>query len=155
MHPVARCLCISWILHYNGHNNWTCVFTCGGALCDGCREYLKLCSTQANERSSFKAQARTRHRRWSNIPLPPDLQGEMPSFASWLQDHVKGRLQNGLEVDVDLMWLSRPPKHVGIGNHYRIDLKSRPTHLTYDSSVACIFKQASQSSLRDQNMCVF
>ncbi len=38
------------------------------------------------------------------------------------------------------------------GNHFRMDLKTiRPTHLTKDIGVACIFHQASQSSMRNQN----
>jgi hypothetical protein len=33
-----------------------------------------------------------------------------------------------------------------------MDMKLGPTHLTYDSRVACIFKQASHSSTMDENM---
>ncbi len=131
-------------------------------MCDGCREYLELCSTQANEISSFRAHARTRLRGQRNIPLPPHLQGEMPSFASRLQDHVKGKFHNGIEMDGNLMQLSHPPNHNvyiynnmwAYGNHYRIDLEIRPTHLTYDSGVVCIFKQTSRSLVKDQNMVV-
>jgi hypothetical protein len=86
----------------------------------------------------------------------------MTSFASWLQDHGKGRLHNGLEMDANLVQLSHPPNHNAYiynsmwayGNHYQIDLETRPTHLTYDLGVACIFKQANRNSVRDQNMVV-
>jgi hypothetical protein len=37
------------------------------------------------------------------------------------------------------------------GNHFQVDLETRPTHLTYNVGVTCIFNQASQSSMRDQN----
>jgi hypothetical protein len=129
---------------------------------DGCREYLELCSTQANEISTFRAQAITSHRGQKNIFLPPHLQGEMPSFAWWLQDHVKRKLHNGIEVDANLVRLSHPPNHNAYiynsmwayGNHYQVDLETWPTHLTYDLGVACIFKQESWSSMRDQNMVV-
>lgn len=36
--------------------------------------------------------------------------------------------------------------------YYYVDLETRPMHLTYDSGVACIFKQVSCSSMRDWNM---
>jgi hypothetical protein len=86
----------------------------------------------------------------------------MPSFASRLQDHVKGKFHNGIEMDGNLMQLSHPPNHNvyiynnmwAYGNHYRIDLEIRPTHLTYDSGVVCIFKQTSRSLVKDQNMVV-
>ncbi len=38
------------------------------------------------------------------------------------------------------------------GNHYRVDLEIGPMHMTFDFGVACIFKQASRNSIRDQNM---
>jgi hypothetical protein len=37
-------------------------------------------------------------------------------------------------------------------NHYRVDMELGPMHLTYDYGVACIFRQASRSSTRDENM---
>ncbi len=83
--------------------------------------------------------------------MPPHLQGEMPSFINWLQDYVKGKHHNGIEVDADLVRLFHPPNHNAYiynnmwayGNHYCIDLETRPTHLTYDLGVVCLFKQAS------------
>jgi hypothetical protein len=86
----------------------------------------------------------------------------MPSFASRLQDHVKGKIHNGIKVDADLVWLSHPLNHNAYiynnmwayGNHYWIEPEIGPTNLTYDLGVACIFKQASRSSVRNQNMVV-
>jgi hypothetical protein len=38
------------------------------------------------------------------------------------------------------------------GNHFQVDLETtRPTHLAYDAGIACIFNQANQNSMRDQN----
>jgi len=34
---------------------------------------------------------------------------------------------------------------------FRVDPETRPTFLTYNVGIACIFNQASQSSMRDQN----
>jgi hypothetical protein len=57
MLPNVCALVECW--HDNGHNNLMCVFYMWGCcVCDGCKEYLKLCSTQANEISTFKAQAK-------------------------------------------------------------------------------------------------
>jgi hypothetical protein len=36
-------------------------------------------------------------------------------------------------------------------NHYRVDMELGPMHLTYDFGVACIFRQASCSSTKDEN----
>ncbi len=49
--------------------------------------------------------------------------------------------------------LVESPTHMWpYGNHFQVDPKTiRPTHLTKDVRVACIFHQASQSSMRDQN----
>jgi hypothetical protein len=53
----------------------------------------------------------------------------MPSFASRLQDHVKGKLHNGIKVDADLVCLSHPLNHNAYihnnmwayGDHYQIN----------------------------------
>jgi hypothetical protein len=37
-------------------------------------------------------------------------------------------------------------------NHYHVDMELGPMHLTDDFGVACIFKQASHSSTKDENM---
>jgi hypothetical protein len=60
------------------------------------------------------------------------------------------------------MRLFHPPNHNAYiynsmwayGSHYWVDPEIGPTHVTYDSSMACIFKQASRSSVKYQNMVV-
>jgi hypothetical protein len=34
----------------------------------------------------------------------------------------------------------------------RVDVETWPTHATYDTSIACIFKQCSHSSIQDMNI---
>jgi len=38
------------------------------------------------------------------------------------------------------------------GSHYRVDVETWPTHATYDSGVACIFKQGSYSFVQVMNI---
>ncbi len=61
------------------------------------------------------------------IPLHLHLQVDFPTFATWLQDHVKQQFHVGLvEVSKELVQLFRPPSHKAYtynsmwayGNHY-------------------------------------
>jgi hypothetical protein len=93
-----------------------------------------------------------------DIVFPLHLQQDVPSFSIWLQAHVKGQLDVGVLLDPNMVRLSQPPAHNVYEsmwvheNHYCVDMESRPTHLTYDFGVACIFRQASHSSTKDENM---
>ncbi len=63
-------------------------------------------------------------------------------------------------MDKDVIQLSQPPAHKAwtyesmwvYGNLYCVDTETGPVHMTYDFRVACIFKQASHTLIRDQNM---
>ncbi len=73
---------------------------------------------------------------------------------------MKGQLAAKARADEDVVWLSRPPickactyeSMWAYGNHYRVDPKIGPLHMTFDFGVVCIFKQASRNSTKDQNM---
>jgi hypothetical protein len=38
------------------------------------------------------------------------------------------------------------------GNHYKVDVETRPTHAMYDNGVTRIFRQSSHSSIRNKNI---
>jgi hypothetical protein len=77
---------------------------------------------------------------------------------------VKQQLHVGLvEVSQELVQLSHSPSHKAYmynnmweyGDHYRVDPDDgHPSHATYNYGVACIFIQASCSSIQDQNIIV-
>jgi hypothetical protein len=62
------------------------------------------------------------------------------------------QIVNGVDVDPDAIHFSRLPNLIAYmyksmwayGNHYQVDEhEGRMVHATYDSGVACIFKQGS------------
>ncbi len=68
-----------------------------------------------------------------------------------------------MDVDLDVMHFSHPPNSIAYtyksmwayGNHYWVDEhEGRMVHATYDSGVACIFKQGSQCSSQNMNIVV-
>jgi hypothetical protein len=73
---------------------------------------------------------------------------------------MKGQLDVGVVLDPNMVQLSRSPaRNVYVyesmwayQNHYRVDMEFGPMHLTYDFGVACIFRQPSRSSTKDENM---
>ncbi len=95
------------------------------------------------------------HRQRGRGPIvrPPHLAQEIPTFARWLLDHVRTQMANGVVVDYNVVVYSHPPSTSAYtynnmwayGNHYMVDVETRLTHATYDSGVACIFKQGSCS----------
>jgi hypothetical protein len=62
-------------------------------------------------------------------------------------------MANGMVVNPDVVVYFRPPSTLAYtynnkwayGNHYKVDIETRPTHATYDNGVTCIFKQGSHS----------
>jgi hypothetical protein len=66
-------------------------------------------------------------------------------------------MENGVAIDLDMVVYSCPPSTLAYtynnmwtyGNHYRVDVETWPT---YDSGVACIFKQVSCSFVQDMNI---
>jgi hypothetical protein len=62
-------------------------------------------------------------------------------------------MANGVAVDLDMVVYFFPQSTSAYtynnmwayGNHYRVDVDTRPTHATYDSGVACIFKQGNHT----------
>jgi hypothetical protein len=103
------------------------------------------------------------YRNVNPTPLHLHLQVDFPTFT-WLKDHVKQQLHVGLvEVSEKLVKLPHPPSRKAYtydnmwayGNCCRIDLEhGHPSHAMYDFGVACIFIQASHSSVRDQNIII-
>lgn len=100
---------------------------------------------------------------WGNDVLPLHLQHPMPTFTMWLKARVKDLVAASATIDEELLQLSCPPSWIAYtyfgtwayGNHFWVDLETtRPTNLTYNARVACIFNQASQSSMRNQNRIV-
>jgi hypothetical protein len=95
-----------------------------------------------------------------NIVFPKHLQEDTPSFAQWLQVHVREQQLAGVVIDPDVVCLSCPlalkaykyEKMWAYGNHFRVDIEIGPQHLTYSFGVACIFNQASRSSTQDHNL---
>jgi hypothetical protein len=69
-------------------------------------------------------------------------------------------MANGVVVDPDVVVYSCPPSTLAstynnmwaYGNHYKVDVETRPTHAMYDSGIACIFKRGSHSSVSDKNI---
>jgi hypothetical protein len=88
------------------------------------------------------------------------LAQDIPTFARWLLDHVKIPMVNGVVVDPDMVVYFHPPSTLAYtynnmwayGNHYKVDVETWPTHATYDSGVACIFRQGSCSSVQDKSI---
>jgi hypothetical protein len=64
-------------------------------------------------------------------------------------------MANGVAINLDVVVYSRPSSTSAYtynnmwayGNHYKVDVETWPTHATYDSGVACIFRQGSRSSV--------
>jgi hypothetical protein len=62
-------------------------------------------------------------------------------------------MANGVVVDPNVVVYSHPPSTStytynnmwAYGNHYKVDVETRPTHAMYDSGVACIFRQGNRS----------
>jgi hypothetical protein len=85
---------------------------------------------------------------------------EVPPFAQWLQEYVRGALDRNEAIDEDIICLSQPPSKIALpyvsmwayGNHYRMEDETCDCHTTYDSGIACIFIQGSRSSARDRNV---
>ncbi len=104
------------------------------------------------------------HRRCGRgaIVCPPHLAKEIPTFARWLLDHVRTQMANGVAVDLDMVVYFFPQSTSAYtynnmwayGNHYRVDVDTRPTHATYDSGVACIFKQGNHTYVWDKNIVI-
>jgi hypothetical protein len=69
-------------------------------------------------------------------------------------------MANGMAIDLDMMVYSRPPSTSAYmynniwayRNHYKVDVEIWSTHATYDSGVACIFKQISHNYVQDMNI---
>jgi len=66
----------------------------------------------------------------------------------------------GVTINEEFVQLSCPPSRIAYtyssmwayGNHFQVDIEiTRLTHLAYNVGIACIFYQANQSSMQDQN----
>ncbi len=91
------------------------------------------------------------------------LQHPMLTFIVWLEVRMKDLVIVGAIINEELIQLSCLPSQIAYtyssiwtyGNHFRMDLETtRLTHLAYDVGIACIFNQANQSSMRDQNIII-
>jgi hypothetical protein len=83
-----------------------------------------------------------------NDMLPLHLQHHMPTFTMWLEAWVKHLVVAHATIIEELVQLSCPLSWItytyssmwAYRNHFQVDPKTtRPTHLTYDARVACIF----------------
>jgi hypothetical protein len=71
-------------------------------------------------------------------------------------------MANGVAVDLDMVVYSCPPPTLvytynnmwAYGNHYKVDVETKPTHATYDSGVACIFQQSNCNYVQDKNIII-
>jgi hypothetical protein len=76
----------------------------------------------------------------------PDELSMLPSFAEWLDHHVRMLRANNFPVPPKVIRFSCPPSEVaysyssmwGYGCHYHYDAERGATHVTFDSRIASI-----------------
>jgi hypothetical protein len=85
-----------------------------------------------------------------NIQWPNHLAQDIPSFATWLLNIVRVHIANGVDVDPTVISFSHLSRLVAYmyksmwayDNHYPVDDHEEcMAHVTYESGVACIFRQ--------------
>jgi hypothetical protein len=117
-------------------------------------EYKVLCQGREDARAAH----RTRQRGgrigtiWYNYP--EDLQ-VFPGFTSWLYEHVRVLKAEGFLVPTEVVRLSCLPSERAYffnamwayGCHYRCDDERGPSHITYDSGIACISNSSTNTVL--------
>lgn len=80
-------------------------------------------------------------------------------FSTWLEERVQLMADEGQAPALALVTLSKLPNPVvghhtsmyAYGFHFRVDDESGPSHVSYDSGIACIATQTCRSSRADRH----
>jgi hypothetical protein len=96
-----------------------------------------------------------------NIQWPNHLAQDISSFATWLLNIVKVHMANGVNVEPNVISFSHLSRLVAYmykcmlayDNHYPVDdHEGCMAHVTYESRVACIFKQGNCCFVLDRTI---
>jgi hypothetical protein len=96
-----------------------------------------------------------------NIQWPNHLAQDISSFATWLLNIGRVHIANGVDIEPNLMSFSRLSRLVAYmykcmwayDNHYPIDDREGcMAHVTYESGVACIFRQGTCCFVLDRTI---
>ena len=118
------------------------------------RAYEAAVSRRTVDRDVYRRQQRQRGKR-TRFAYPTDLQ-ILPDFAEWVFEEVRRQEQCGVEVDADVVSMSRGPLELAaayrsmyaFGNHFRV-ISAEQSLQTADSGVAATFRQMCRNGIRD------